>query len=66
MQKLIGPNSVVQPNEDLSTLTVVNNALGDKAPTNAAKLENMGDTGSSLIKPKQNNFASSRNSLIRR
>ena len=36
----------------MSTLTVVNNALGDKAPTNAAKLENMGDTGSSLIKPK--------------
>ena len=42
----------MQPNDDLKYLTVVSSALGDKAPTNAAKLENMSDTGSSLLKPK--------------
>ena len=37
---------------DLDDLTVVNSALGDKLPTNAAKAENVSDTGSTLIKPK--------------
>ena len=52
IQRLYGPHSVVKPNDDLKQLTVVNSALGDKNPTNAAKVENMSDTGSTLVKPK--------------
>ena len=51
VHKLIGP-SVHKKSEELKQLTVVSSALGDKIPTNAAKVENVGDTGSSLERPK--------------
>ena len=52
VQKLIGPGSHVKSHDGLKELTVVTSALGDKIPTNAAKVENVGDTGSSLERPK--------------
>ena len=42
----------MKPPDEFKQLTVIASALGDKIPTNAAKVENVSDTGSSLVKPK--------------
>ena len=51
VEKLIGPKTIIPPSA-FENLTVVNAAVGDRQPQNAAKVENLESTGSTLCKRK--------------